>query len=326
MENKMTLHTNKELFEAAIKETADNLGIKDYFIEKDYWISLVLKRLSESKYVDSVVFKGGTSLSKGHKLINRFSEDVDVAVIITPGTSGNQIKTLIRTVEKEIAADLTEITIENVTSKGSRFRKAVYQYPVAYKQKQNVAISESIIVELNSFANPFPYHKLGIQSMIGEYLQSKNQDELLKKYDLAAFEVNVLDKEQTLIEKLVSLIRFSFDENPVESISGKIRHFYDLYYLLQDETCMQYVNSAEFKTQFCNVIEHDKQQFDEPKDWNNKNIQDSPLIKDFYSIWAKLKTTYTKELSILAYTEIPNEEEVSDSFKKLIAILATIKA
>ena len=133
-------------------------------------------------------------------------------------------------------------------------------------------------------------------------------------------------KEQTLIEKLVSLIRFSFDENPVESISGKIRHFYDLYYLLQDETCMQYVNSAEFKTQFCNVIEHDKQQFDEPKDWNNKNIQDSPLIKDFYSIWAKLKTTYTKELSILAYTEIPNEEEVSDSFKKLIAILATIKA
>lgn len=96
----MTLHTNTELFEKAIKETADNLGIKDYFIEKDYWISLVLKRLSESKHVNSVVFKGGTSLSKGHKLITRFSEDVDVAVIITPGTSGNQIKSLIRAVVK----------------------------------------------------------------------------------------------------------------------------------------------------------------------------------------------------------------------------------
>lgn len=36
MENKMTLYTEKDLFEAVIKETADNLGIKDYFIEKDY--------------------------------------------------------------------------------------------------------------------------------------------------------------------------------------------------------------------------------------------------------------------------------------------------
>jgi hypothetical protein len=202
----------------------------------------------------------------------------------------------------------------------------VYQYPVILKQKQKAAISESIIVELNSFANPFPYHKVCIQSMIGEYLQSQNQDELVKKYGLGSFDVNVLDKEQTLIEKLVSLIRFSFDESPIESISGKIRHFYDLYYLLQDEACMHYVNSEEFKTQFSNVIEHDNQQFDEPKGWNTKNIQDSPLIKDFDSMWDKLKVTYTNELSMLAYTEIPTESEVSATFRKLIAILATIKA
>ena len=69
----MILHDNKNLFVKAIKETSDNLGIRNYFIEKDYWISLVLKQLSESKYVNSVVFKGGTSLSKGYKLINRFS-------------------------------------------------------------------------------------------------------------------------------------------------------------------------------------------------------------------------------------------------------------
>lgn len=177
----MKLHTNKEAFNNAILVTNNSTNIAPGFIEKDYWISLVLKRLSESKYVDSVVFKGGTSLSKGHKLINRFSEDVDVAVIITPGTSGNQIKTLIRTVEKEIACDLCEIKIEGVTSKGSRFRKAVYEFPVILKQKQKAAIPESIIVEINSFANPFPYHKLGIQSMIGEYLRSHKQDELVDK-------------------------------------------------------------------------------------------------------------------------------------------------
>ncbi len=58
------LHHHTEIFKSAIKETSDNLNIRDYFIEKDYWLSVVLKRLSESQYVDSVVFKGGTSLSK----------------------------------------------------------------------------------------------------------------------------------------------------------------------------------------------------------------------------------------------------------------------
>ena len=320
----MNLHTNKEAFNNAILVTSDNTNIAPDFIEKDYWISLVLKRLSESKYVDSVVFKGGTSLSKGHKLINRFSEDVDVAVILTPGTSGNKIKTLIRTVEKEIATDLTEKEVNGVTSKGSRFRKAVYEFPVTLTQKQKSAVPESIIVEINSFANPFPYHKVAIQSMISEYLQSQGQDELVKKYDLEAFEVNVLDKEQTLIEKLVSLIRFSFDENPIESISSKIRHFYDLYYLLQDEVCNKYVNSDEFKAQFRKVLAHDQQQFDEPTGWNKKRMKDSPLIKDFDSIWEKLKTTYKNELSMLAYSEIPNEKEVVQKFKELINILTKL--
>ncbi len=227
----MNLHTNKQAFNNAILVTSDNTNMASDFIEKDYWISLVLKRLSESKYVDSVVFKGGTSLSKGYKLINRFSEDVDVAIILTAGTSANKIKTLIRTIEKEIATDLTEKEVDGVTSKGSRFRKAVYEFPVTLTQKQKSAIPQSIIVEINSFANPFPYHNVSIQSMIGEYLQSQGQDELVKKYNLESFNINILNKEQTLIEKLVSLIRFSFDEQPIESVSGKIRHFYDLYYL-----------------------------------------------------------------------------------------------
>ncbi len=317
----MKLHTNKEALKSAIQVTSNNTNIAPNFIEKDYWISLVLKRLSESIYVDSVVFKGGTSLSKGHKLINRFSEDIDIAVIITPGASGNQIKTLIKTVGKEIACDLMEIEVEGVTSKGSRFRKAVYEFPISQKKKQKDTIPETIIVEINSFANPFPHHKLGIQSMIGEYLQNKNQDELVHTFDLAGFEVNVLDKEQTFMEKLVSLIRFSFDKNPIESISGKIRHFYDLYYLLQDEVCNNYVNSEDFKTQFRNVLTHDQQQFDEPSGWNKKSIQDSALIKDFDAIWEKLKTIYTNELSMLAYSEIPKEQEVAQKFKELIEVL-----
>jgi predicted nucleotidyltransferase component of viral defense system len=47
------------------------LDIKLEFVEKDYWISLVLSRLAKSAYVDACVFKGGTSLSKGYRLLDR---------------------------------------------------------------------------------------------------------------------------------------------------------------------------------------------------------------------------------------------------------------
>ncbi|HUX57367.1 MAG TPA: nucleotidyl transferase AbiEii/AbiGii toxin family protein [Bacteroidales bacterium] len=69
----MKLHENKEAFENAIRAASDHLGIRDVFVEKDYWVTYILWRLSNSEYLDNVVFKGGTSLSKVYKLIDRFS-------------------------------------------------------------------------------------------------------------------------------------------------------------------------------------------------------------------------------------------------------------
>jgi predicted nucleotidyltransferase component of viral defense system len=106
----MKLHLDDKIFKELIKLTAIELKINRPFVEKDYWITLVLSRLAKSKYVDEAVFKGGTSLSKGYNLIERFSEDVDIAIINDKGKTGNEIKTIIRNIEKEITPDLTQIT------------------------------------------------------------------------------------------------------------------------------------------------------------------------------------------------------------------------
>lgn len=312
----MILHNDKELFGKAIKETADNLNIREVFIEKDYWISLVLKRLSESKYAGSVVFKGGTSLSKGFNLIKRFSEDVDIAVIDTAELTGNQIKTILRSVEKLITADLQEIEKEGITSKGSRYRKSVYQYPTLKKAEDN-----TLIAEINSFANPYPYEKRTIQSMIGQYLQEKNETKLVEENNLQAFELNILDKKQTMIEKLVSLFRFSFDNNPVISLSEKIRHFYDLYFLAKDKECNEFIHSESFVEDFNKLLEHDKRAFKKPENWNKKEIHNSPLLTDFNAVWDKLKQRYQDELSDYAFIEIPSESDVASNFKKLTNII-----
>lgn len=268
MDDSMMLHHNKKVFTNFIKEVSDNLRIRDVFIEKDYWITLVLKRLYESQYVNRVVFKGGTSLSKGFRLINRFSEDIDLAVINTSEMSGNQLKKLIRNLEKVIAKDLEEIEIKGITSKGSRFRKSIYHYPMNQDIKTQQVITDKLIIEVNSFSNPYPYVMVPIQSMIAEFLQLKGSDDLINKYNLESFELQILDKKQTLNEKVVSLIRFSFDKNPTNSISGKIRHFYDLHYLINDEDCEGYIESHKFKEDIIELIRHDRETFDEPVGWN----------------------------------------------------------
>jgi len=92
MEYCVKLHHDIKLSSDTLMAASQHLDIKLEFVEKDYWITLVLSRLAKSKYVDESVFKGGTSLSKGYNLIERFSEDVDIAIINDKGKTGNEIK------------------------------------------------------------------------------------------------------------------------------------------------------------------------------------------------------------------------------------------
>ena len=310
----MNLHHDIKLFTQTLRAASQHLNIKLEFVEKDYWITLVLSRLAKSKYVDESVFKGGTSLSKGYNLIERFSEDVDIAIINDKGKTGNEIKTIIRTIEKEITPHLKELQMDGVTSKGSRFRKSVFEYVTTEKGNAN----NKLIVEINSFANPFPYQRLSIESMVFDFLMQTSNENYIEQYNLQPFEVNVLSKEQTLLEKMVSLIRFSFKENTVESISEKIRHFYDLYYLIQHPECIEFVASDSFKKQFDTILQHDREMFEEPTGWQTKAISESSLVNDFSNIWQQLKEKYETELSALAYRPIPDEKDVAKCFSELI--------
>jgi len=309
----MNLHNNNKLFYDTLRAASQHLNIKLEFVEKDYWITLVLNRLASSKYVSSAVFKGGTSLSKGYDLIDRFSEDVDLAIINNNSKSGNEIKNIIRSLEKEITADFSEKIMQGVTSKGSRFRKSVFEYSSSDKNNAN----NKLIVEINSFANPYPYQKIILKSLIYDFLFQTENFSYIDNSNLHPFEINILNKEQTLLEKLVSLIRFSFSENPIEGISGKIRHFYDLYFLSTNPECAEFISTDDFKKQFNAILQHDREMFDEPVNWLNKSIIESPLICEFEQTWNQIKGKYKTELTALAYRAIPDENEVAVKFIEL---------
>jgi len=314
----MTLHSDSERFSSLIALTAEHFRISSAFIEKDYWITRALQRMSQNPNADKVVFKGGTSLSKAYRLTNRFSEDIDIAVIEVSSFSGNQLKMLIKRLAKDMANELEEKVVQGVTSKGSRFYKAIYLYPNLVGLTSTTITSGQLLIEINTYANPYPYITHKISSFIADYLTAINRNDLIEQYDLNPFSINVLDKRRTIIEKMVSLFRFSFEENATQALAFKIRHFYDLYYLANDSECAEYIQSAEFNTDLTELFINDQQEFGLPKGWQTKTIIDSPLVKDFPFLWTNLRSTYQNELKPLAYLEIPNEKEVAKSFMEIM--------
>ena len=63
-----------------LNEASAKTGYPNQIIEKDFWVTVVLKAIFETPWAQALVFKGGTSLSKAWNLIERFSEDIDLAI------------------------------------------------------------------------------------------------------------------------------------------------------------------------------------------------------------------------------------------------------
>lgn len=313
----MNLHENKKLFADAVLATAQHLGIAPVFVEKDYWITRSLKLLAESDKDNRAIFKGGTSLSKAHSTGSRFSEDIDVAIIDSASLNGNQRKTLIKRLAKSMTSGLKEISYPGITSKGSSYYKAIYGYDrltelndAALGQKIPVKVGQ-IMVEINSFSNPYPFKECIINNFIRTFLQDSNNQDIIRQYGMDAFSMRVLDMKQTATEKIVSLIRFSLSSDYESELSKKIRHFYDLYFLMEDNECSDYFYSDAFIADLYSLLEHDRNIFDNPDGWNKRIISESPLFDSFQDIWTrKLSNIYITELSALAYRAIPDSDKV----------------
>ena len=74
----MELYESKQDFLDAVIAASNAYHVSPAIIEKDYFVTVILKRLT--KKIPGILFKGGTSLSKCYKLIHRFSEDIDLTL------------------------------------------------------------------------------------------------------------------------------------------------------------------------------------------------------------------------------------------------------
>lgn len=319
----MNLHENKKDFANAIELTANEFGIPPEFVEKDYWICHILQNLSRLDKEVMCVWKGGTSLAKAYNLINRFSSDVDFA-ILTDLLSQNQQKKLVAKIGHYSTIGLTEIN-DISTRKNNRFRKTYHSYESVIREHDPKLdfLGDFVIVEINTYGNPYPFERRKVSPFITEMMQRRNLEKLIEEFDMMPFELNVLDKRQTMCEKIVSLLRFSFTEPNCSGLKEKIRHFYDLHFLFDDDQCKKYLYEG-FPNDLIDLIRHDKEEYDRPPLWKNSDILTSILFTDFDNLWRTLTPEYTSVLASLCYGDIPKPAEIANSIKQLLQYVKNI--
>jgi len=312
----MKLHENKELFKDAIIATSQLKNIAEIYVEKDYWVTLALYSIFSSKIGKSCIFKGGTALSKCNYLIDRFSEDIDIVLLKQEKESSNQLKNKLKKITKIVGEYIPEIEIEGITNKKGMIRKTAHNYPKIFEGLFG-QIRDNLIVEATWLGSFEPFEKGKVSSLIYDMIIETNQQQIADEYALNPFEVNVLSPKRTFCEKIMSLVRFSYTVNPIEDLNNKIRHIYDLNRMLKNKEINEFFNSQEFDKLLVIVANDDMLSFKSDNEWLQNHPTQAIIFKESENVWDKLKTTYFSTFNKLVYGELPTENEILGTLKKL---------
>ncbi len=307
----MRLHDDPDTFAELVAFAAERIGLPEVYVEKDYWVTNALKHLSASPHAQYAVFKGGTSLSKAYRLIERFSEDIDLAVL-SVGLSGNAIKQRIKDVETAANCGLNAIDDTRV-SKGSSFRRTVYAYPRFLEGHGFGQASPHLMIEVNAFTHPEPHEARCLQSLIADALIAQDRHDLIEEYGLEPFSIQVLSIRRTLVEKLLGLIKDSYHDDPIAQLSRRIRHLYDICLILRQPEQRDFIQSEDFEV-LCKVCISDELEgnFDNCH-WLEQPLSSAPLFAQFPEWKASLENTYLGSFSDLVYGELPGLAEIESA-------------
>ncbi|WP_439483764.1 nucleotidyl transferase AbiEii/AbiGii toxin family protein [Cyclobacterium plantarum] len=323
MEYRMNLHQDHNLFRQAVRFTSDQRGIPAIYIEKDYWVTYALFLIFRSELKDEVVFKGGTSLSKCHKLIDRFSEDIDLVVLRKDGETDSRLKAKLKSISNIITKNLPEIRVEGITRKKGMNRKTAHTYNKEFAGDYG-QVRDVIILESTWLGYFEPYSKKMLNSLVGEMMLNSGQKSIAELHGLLPFEASVLDPTRTICEKIMSLVRFSYGENPVEDLKKKIRHTYDLHQLLRQEELSEFFHSSSFDEMLKKVANDDVISFKNNNHWLVHHPCEALIFNRLAEIWEEIKEDYNVGFKNLVYGDFPKDSDVLQTLKMIHKRLETI--
>ena len=312
-----------------IQNASNKTGLLPVSIEKDWWVVQVLKALFSLPYAEHLSFKGGTSLSKCWHLIERFSEDVDIAIDheflgFHEPLSKTQISDKLRRASCSFVRDTLQKDLrEQMAMQGvgeEAYTVSVDITPVSTTDPETITLS------YRSLFDPQPY----ILNKVKIEVSGRSMNEPVQKCKIASFideafpdavfsegatEVNAVMPERTFLEKMFLLQEeFAKPTNEIR-VERMSRHLYDIVMMMNSDVATIAIKDKEL---YHKIIEHRRKYIGlKGFDYNllepmNINIMPPNNVAD---LWRK---DYEAMCQNMIYGTSPSFDQILESLCSLI--------
>ena len=298
-------------------------------VEKDFWVTAVLQTVFSLPIAEHLVFKGGTSLSKCWKLIERFSEDIDLAVdpVFLGANEGDLTKKQIKKLRKAsslfVLEQLTPMIRERIADVGLQPfitleaqpngegdntypepRQVYFRYQSVFSETLNY-LRPDIVLEVSARSLLEPTDAIEVKSILAEHLPFE---------PLTKAAVHTAVPAKTFLEKAFLLHEmFSVPGHGMKA-ERKSRHLYDLYVMMNKD----FAKSAIKDNQLWESIRHHREIYTSVRDMDytpevRHRMQLVPR-EDIIDVW---RNDYEAMKESMIYGKRPTFEELVVSLSEL---------
>lgn len=306
---------------ALVDATADHLGIPASYVEKDFWLTEVLRAATAPQKLllrDSTtqpvefVFKGGTSLSRVFGIIERFSEDVDLLAVFPEGalqTATERQRHIVLKAVDEAVCTHTGLTSVSESSTTGIKRNTRYSYPTG---RPVSGIKEGVLLELGCRGGAFPTQSHQFRSLVSIYAVDSLGDPEDAWEEFEPFEIRVLAPVRTLLEKLAAVHASATTGDVTAQIAGA-RHYYDIYRLLTDQTvrdALSELGQVGVEDLASDIVTRGRAASFPAEDRPEHGYAESVAFDELDENWDAVKLAYERVTQDLVYGDSPSLDEV----------------
>ena len=322
-----------QLSDSERRSTYEAIGIKANLpaqvIEKDMWVTFVLQSLFDLPISEHLVFKGGTSISKGWKLIERFSEDIDLAIdpVLLGANEGDLTKKQIKKLRKASSLFVLEQLTPMITEKLAEYSLQDFITVEAqpngvgdntYPEPRQIYLHfKTVFTEVHSYLRPDIVLEISARSLLEptESIEVKSiLEEHLSIIPFINSKVITAVASKTFLEKAFLLHElFSIPGHGMKA-ERKSRHIYDLYMMMNKD----FAKAAITDDDLWECIRHHREIYTSVKDMDytpdvRKRIQLVPR-EDIIDIW---KADYEAMKESMIYGNKPSFNELMVAMTEL---------
>lgn len=323
-------------FEQAILQAAEHFreqGLRPAIIEKDYYVTEVLRAIAtttNTKNIDTnivanniIIFKGGTSLSKGWNLIQRFSEDIDIFLdpqAFQPPLGKRAIDRELKKLRDAVAKHPALTCVEGESQAIGGFgRNDRFRYQQRFGGPGEVA--NRVLVEAGTASGREPTTIVELSSYLGQFLRSRGMS--LGAEDEAPFSLRLLHFRRTFVEKMFAIHgKVELLKRDGQPLGTYARHYYDLFQLAGQPEVIAMLKSPEYaaiKEDYDRISrDHFERSYFHPEDMT---FAKSDALFPHGDLASIIGSGYEDQCRMLCYGPYPSWADIQSRFVALRTIL-----